>query len=286
LSDYQSIEVRFMSNVRLPEILSVCEEIQDEFQTIVSESSPFEAKGIFNSELLMLCAIIKATNIELLVESGRARGQSTELISRFCANNNIEFHSVEYDQNSPDVQVAEARLSDLKQSVTLHYGNAFDIIPSIIDSNKQCAVLIDGPKKLYAIELAMKLLVNNERLVACMLHDVNKDAYPSRELLDKYFPDAIYSENIEFLEKYSFLDQECWRIQAQIPRFSGWAPYRRGRQKMQSYSSTLGYIAQSDEPGTYQKCLDEALNMQRYQNFLGGFQYKATKTIRKLRRII
>ena len=272
-----------MNTVQLADVLSVCEEIQDEFEHIVQSSSPFEAKGIFNSELLMLCAIIKATNIELLVESGRARGQSTELIARFCANHNIEFHSVEYDRHSPDVQVAEARLKDLKDAVTLHYGNAFEIIPGLLDTNKRSTVLIDGPKGLYAIELAMKLMMNNEQLLACMFHDVYKDAYPARKLLDKYFPDAIYSDNEEFLEKYASLDQECWRLQAQTPRHSGWAPYRRGREKMQSYSATLGYIGRSAESDTYQRCLDETLN---FQKSIGGFRFRMSRTARKIRRII
>ena len=73
------------------------------------------------------------------------------------------------------------------------YGNAFEVIPRLLDNNKRCAVLIDGPKGLHAIELAMKLLVDNENLLWCMFHDVYKDAYPARDLLDKYFPDAIYS---------------------------------------------------------------------------------------------
>ena len=79
------------------------------------------------------------------------------MIARFCTNNNIEFHSVEFDQSSPDVQVAETRLEDLSAAVTLHYGNAFELIPGLLDNNKRSAVMIDGPKGLYAIELAMKL---------------------------------------------------------------------------------------------------------------------------------
>ena len=67
-----------------------------------------------HSEMLFAFSIAKELGVQAILESGRARGQSTELTAIFSKYHDIDFHSIEYDKFSPDVEIAERRLKNLK----------------------------------------------------------------------------------------------------------------------------------------------------------------------------
>ena len=210
-----------------------------EYKKIKEQSSTFEPKGIFHSELLMAFTVAKELGVEKIIESGRARGQSTELIARFCKEHNIEFHSIEYDKNSPDTEVAEQRLAPFKDVCTLHYGDGFEVMPKLIDE-KHTLIIIDGPKGVWAQKLGL-LMLKHTNVKAVMFHDTHRDAEDARPRLERYLgKHLIVSDDYEFVEKYKYLDDDCWEITNKY--IGGYAPYKRPNKIMRSYAGTLSCV--------------------------------------------
>ena len=73
-----------------------------------------------------------------IIESGRARGQSTHVLALMFPESEIA--SIEFDEKSPDCLVAAARLASFK-NVQLLFGDSTKLIPSMLIEND--VVLID-----------------------------------------------------------------------------------------------------------------------------------------------
>ncbi len=163
----------------------------------------FERKGVLFSEMFfLLCAMASLNGKGKLVESGRARGQSTEILGRCLRNSKIV--SIEFDKNSPDAPVAELRLKNLK-NVELLYGDSCLLMPQHMEAGD--FAFIDGPKGFRGIRLAIKLLAKNKPS-AVFIHDCGKGS-AEREFLEKNFPNSVYSDHPDFVEMYWELDKEC-----------------------------------------------------------------------------
>lgn len=207
----------------------LAEKYLNEYVEISKSSSPYEIKGIFHSELLMAITIIGEYHPEQVIESGRARGQSTEIIARYCGRRNIEFHSVEINKESEDVIIAEKRLEELP--VKLHYGDSFELIPKLI-GDKKTFVLIDGPKGKKMWELSETVL-NFPNVLGTLLHDTPQGTW-IRDMIKKRGP-HITSDNSEYVKRFRHLDKICWRV-------NPWGPYMRNNKKGKSYGPTLSFI--------------------------------------------
>ena len=64
---------------------------QAELEAIAAE--PYEHRGIIHSEMALIIHICRRLGVEVVIESGRARGQSTRLLSRYLPDARI--YSVE-----------------------------------------------------------------------------------------------------------------------------------------------------------------------------------------------
>lgn len=151
---------------------------------------PYEAKGVLTSEVLFMLACLGEGFPGRILESGRARGQSTLLLAKTLPQTQIL--SIEYDEKSPDVAFAEARLSNEK-NVTMLFGDARKVLPNILESGD--AVIIDGPKMFRAIRLALSLL-STGKATHVFLHDVSKST-PERKFLDLFMREARFSDQRE-----------------------------------------------------------------------------------------
>lgn len=121
--------------MRQKDLIEAAENILSDYKRYKKDSHPYEIKGIFHSELLMFCAISEIIKPELIIESGRARGQSTELIARYAVDKGIRFESIESNKINGDSDIAEARLKGLP--VVLHYGDSFEIMPFQVGEKKR-----------------------------------------------------------------------------------------------------------------------------------------------------
>jgi len=221
------------------ELIPLAESILPEFTEILKQSHPYEIKGIFHSEMLMFCSIMTKYMPEQIIESGRARGQSTEIIARWSANHKINFHSIESNKSNIDCDIAEARLKGLP--VNLHYGDSFEIIPYLIN-NKKTLCLIDGPKgsgmwKLFSIMFPIK------SVCGIAMHDSYDGSTVRNNLENQFMGKYIISDNETFVNKFKYLDKECWEI-------NPWGPYEMGSyikgtvlnlHKSKSYAGTLSF---------------------------------------------
>jgi hypothetical protein len=211
---------------------------------VLAGSAPFQIRGILNSEMLMFVTLADALGVRHIIESGRARGQSTEIIARFFAGTDTRFDSIEYNRDSPDARIAEARLKNLP--VRLHYGDAFKLVPHLL-SDSPVALLLDGPKGIDALRLAVSAMRNPcVRMVA--FHDAHRGSQPMRGLIERYAKAVYASDDVTYCEHFADLDAACW---AELQRHSsrrGWRPYWRGDRRMPSYGPTLVVIANDFGP--------------------------------------
>lgn len=160
---------------------------------------PYERKGILYSEMffLFLCATRVAPR--RILESGRARGQSTELLARMFPE--LPIVSIEYDEQSPDVPVAAERLVGFG-NVDLRFGDATRLLPRLVQ--KGDIVLIDGPKGFRGVRLALSLLATGKPSLV-FLHDAGIGT-AERIFLDKHLGGSVYSDDPAFVAVAHDLD--------------------------------------------------------------------------------
>ena len=158
-----------------------------------------ESKGIRRSELFFFYALTAPSIPARIVESGRARAQSTLVLSRLFPEVNIV--SLESDANSPDVEIAAERLRGCA-NVECRFGDSLLLLPGLVQPGDM--VLIDGPKDFRALKLAFRLLRDGKPL-AVFVHDLWLGS-PTRRFVDRCLPSAILSDEPAWVQRYASLD--------------------------------------------------------------------------------
>jgi hypothetical protein len=189
---------------------------------------PYEEKGILYSEILFMLACLEGHAVRRVLESGRARGQSTLLLA--LALPQCEIVSIEFDPGSPDVAVAQKRLENCK-NVTSLFGDAREELPRLLQ--KGDAVLIDGPKMFRAIRLALNLLASG-KASQVFVHDVSPHT-PERKFLDRFVPECRFSDKRDLAEITSLVDEAAVQMMPSDRRLDGF----KGEY---GYGFTLGCI--------------------------------------------
>ena len=221
-------------------IIEICNINLSSFRNSI-EGINYEKGGIYNSEMLLFVSLIKHFGVKLIIESGRARGQSTKVIGENFKDSDYKIFSIEYNKYSPDVRISKERLKNYT-NVNLLFGDSFKILPTLIKD--ECCVLIDGPKRVAAIQLAIESL-RNPLVKAVFIHDLYKDS-PHRKVVEKFFNDYFFTDNKNYVNMFKHLDNNCWIEQRKYRETRTWSPYRRGKKKFKSYSSTLLVIFNSE----------------------------------------
>ena len=179
---------------------------REEFSRLIA-GIPYERKGILNSEMYFLWLCAQTVQPKRVLESGRARGQSTLILARCFPD--AEIISVEYDRNSPDVPVAETRLRD-EANVKLLFGDATRLLRDLAQPGD--IALIDGPKGFRGVRFALDLLASG-RVPQVFVHDTGPDT-AERRFFERVLPAARYSDEPLVAAETHILDDE---IAADIP---------------------------------------------------------------------
>ncbi len=158
-----------------------------------------EKKGIRSSELFFFYASIADAAPQRILESGRARAQSTLVLARLFPQTAII--SIESDASSPDVEVAAERLKPYA-NVDCRFGDSRRLLPELLQPGD--VVLIDGPKDFRALKLALRLLRTGKPR-AVFVHDLWL-GLPARHFVDRHLPGAFLSDDPEWVRRYSKLD--------------------------------------------------------------------------------
>ena len=158
-----------------------------------------EDKGIRRSEMFFLYATVADLAPSRIIESGRARAQSTLVLSAVFPD--AEIISIESDANSPDAAIAAERLAS-RTNVECRFGDSRELLGALVLAGD--VILIDGPKDFRAIKLALELL-RTGKPVAVFVHDLWPGS-PARGFVDRGLPSAFLSDAPEWVRRYAALD--------------------------------------------------------------------------------
>jgi hypothetical protein len=161
------------------ELIDLAKKHYHDFSLAVNKIN-YERKGILYSEMFFLYISSLKIQPKRIIESGRARGQSTLILSIIFPK--CEIISIEHDQNSEDVKIAAQRLKKQK-NIRLLFGDAEKLLPEILKNGTSDIVLIDGPKEYKAIRLALDIL-KFENVKKVFIHDMLYGS-PERNFLEK-----------------------------------------------------------------------------------------------------
>ena len=207
---------------RLAELLADAERLRPDYLARTADLR-HESKGIRRSEMFFLYAALARLQPRSIVESGRARAQSTLVLARLFPEATIV--SLESDPHSPDVPIAAERLRECR-NVESRFGDSLRLLPEIVQPGD--VVLIDGPKDFRALRLAFKLLAQRGA-AAVFVHDLWLGS-PARAFVDRSAPHALLSDEPAWVERYAALDRK------RPPSSPAAAAKRR------AYGATLGYF--------------------------------------------
>lgn len=220
------------------DIIAACQKTLPTFtQTLTDET--YQLRGILNSEALLITALAEHFGVKHIIESGRARGHSTNLLAKHFTDTDVHITSIDLDKRSPDARYSEQHLQQY-DNLTLLYGDSFTLIPQQV--TQDCVVFIDGPKGEPALGLVSDLL-QDKHVKAVMVHDLHKNTFP-RNISELIYTDTFFSDDDAFVAQFKQLDDDCWRVM----EGTGYTPYVRAGQPVASYGHTLGVYLNSAQP--------------------------------------
>jgi hypothetical protein len=151
-----------------PKFVQICNKNKDIFMKTM-EDHKFQTAGIFYAEAFAFLNMCELYDIDLILESGMARGNSTEI---FLKNFKGEVITFEYSKKDYHTEV-EKRLMKYKNLKKIMYEDSMSGFERVISENldKRIALFIDGPKDLGAVSLAKKSF-NNQNVKFCGIHDI------------------------------------------------------------------------------------------------------------------
>lgn len=198
---------------RMEEVLRQGSRLRDQYERVV-KNIPNEVLGVLKHEVLFLLAAVGSHRPTQVLESGRARGQSTLLLG-LCLPE-VPVRSVEFERDSPNEKVAARRLADLP-NVELLFGDSREVLPRMLKPGD--VVVIDGPKGWRAIKLTLRLLATGLPAFV-FVHDCNEDS-EERSFFERYLPTAIYSDHPEWVSAHRDLDPQGSSAVRDQPRSVG-----------------------------------------------------------------
>ena len=178
----------------------------DELQSIAAE--PYESRGIPHSEMALILSTCKALDIEVFIESGRARGQSTYMLAKYLPG--VQIHSIDARPEHPDEAFARQRLERFP-NVALYHGDGAAALPALAKAagKRRTAVLCDGPKGIHAVAVIEKCL-RLPNVLAGFIHDMRPIDHgapsPYRAAAQAVFANAAFSDHPDFIASTSWLD--------------------------------------------------------------------------------
>lgn len=183
------------------------------FQALIADI-PYERKGILFSEMFFFWLCARTVQPLWILESGRAGGQSTLILSHRFPE--AEIVSVECDRNFPDVAVTAERLKG-RSNVRQLFDDATRLLPKMARPGD--VALIDGPKGYRGLRLALRLLADGKAPLV-FEHDTAIWSQ-ERRYLSRRIPEAVYSDLPAFTEVAHHLDRGAWD---ELPAANRWAP--------------------------------------------------------------
>jgi hypothetical protein len=177
-----------------------------DLQALAAE--PYESRGILHSEMALIIETCRRLGVEVFIESGRARGQSTYMLAKYMPE--VEIHSVEGRPDHPDEAFARERLKGFG-NVRLYHGDGATALPALVKQSapRKTAVLCDGPKGIFAVGVVEKCF-RHPHVVAGFIHDMRRLDHggpsPYRAAAESVFKDARFSDDPALVAGSQWMD--------------------------------------------------------------------------------
>tara|TARA_R110000765_G_scaffold85906_2_gene165488 strand:+ start:504 stop:1094 length:591 start_codon:yes stop_codon:yes gene_type:complete len=143
------------------------------------------------------------SNIEVIIESGVRNGISTEIWLRYFGDR-VKVHSIDIMDHRNDVESAISRLSHYN-NIEFHIGDGAEVVKQLshfldIDTDKNIAILFDGPKEQFAIE-SLKYCQKFDTVKFGAIHDMGETAKAIHLRIGKPH-NRRYAESIDNMNKW------------------------------------------------------------------------------------
>lgn len=168
----------------------------DHFKSIAA-ALPELRRGIRKSEGFFIYATIGPDFKGQIVESGRALGQSTELLARSYPDARIV--SIEREVGTPDAIEALSRLKSVGNIACL-FGDSRVLLPELTLPGD--VVVIDGPKNIRAVKLGLEVIARKKPR-AVFIHDCRRGSF-TRQFLDSHYAGRVF-----FSDEPQFVALSC-----------------------------------------------------------------------------
>jgi hypothetical protein len=203
-------------------------------------AEPYAHRGIIHSEMALILHTCRRLGIEVVIESGRARGQSTYLLSKYLPE--VAIFSVEMREDA-DAEYGRQRCASLT-NVTLHRGNGTFEVPrlALLAEPRRTAILCDGPKGAGAVRIVKHCFDQCPHVLVGFIHDMRKLDHggpsPHRAAAVAAFPDAKFSDHPGLVARSAWMDAKV--IEAGGPCGSA------HEREFGSYGPTVGVFLNSN----------------------------------------
>lgn len=171
-------------------------------------AEPYEHRGIPHSEMALIIETCRQLKVEVVVESGRARGQSTYMLAKYLPD--VHVHSVEL-RDHPDEAFAQTRVANFR-NISLWNGDGRELLPDLAMSDplgRPTAILCDGPKGKAAVDIIARCFSFPHVLVG-FVHDMRALDHggpsPHRAYAIERFPEVRFSDDPRLIARTSWLD--------------------------------------------------------------------------------
>jgi hypothetical protein len=168
-----------------------------------------------------MISVLKFLNIETVLESGRARGHSTQLISKLLQNDHSHKSLISLDfKKDSDSEYAENNLAQYPKT-KLIYGDANFILKKIVrkkfSQSDRYAILLDGPKSFNALYLTAKLIRCKTPPVVIFIHDMRKFHKDGKFSLQRYicsemFDRVFFSDEFQIKPMVRMCDESIFLL--------------------------------------------------------------------------
>ena len=225
-----------------------------ELESIAAEA--YEARGIPHSEMALIIDTCRRLDVQVFIESGRARGQSTYMLAKYLPNATI--YSIDARPNHPDEAFARERLEGFG-NVRLYIGDGAQALPSLVQANapRPIAVLCDGPKGIAAVAVVEKCL-RHPHVLAGFIHDMRPIDHgkpsPYRAAAQAVFANAWFSDDPAYIAATSWMDAKV--VEADGPV----GPKQQAQ--FGSYGPTVGVFVRPGPAAQATSDLSETRDMQ------------------------
>ena len=225
-----------------------------ELEAIASE--PYEQRGIPHSEMALIIDTCRKLDVQVFIESGRARAQSTYMLAKYLPC--VAVVSIDARPGHPDEAFAQERLKGFG-NVTLFHGDGAVALPELAKQSapRRTAVLCDGPKGLFAVGVVEKCF-RHPHVVAGFIHDMRPIDHgvpsPYRAAAEAVFPGARFSDDPAYVAATSWMDAKV--VEADGPV----GPKQQAQ--FGSYGPTIGVFVRPGPAAQATSNLSETRDMQ------------------------